>query len=85
MQQKTVGVRKSDSLHLMKWPKSAASASQTTSTSRRKMRCSEDTATLTVMAPYTIMALIVSISREMANPTQAFSGGGKEKPVQVHS
>ena len=29
--------------------------------------------TLTEMAPYTIMALIVSISREMANPTQAFS------------
>lgn len=25
------------------------------------------------MAPYTIMALMVSISREMANPTQAFS------------
>lgn len=29
--------------------------------------------TLTVMAPYTIIALMVSISREMANPTQAFS------------
>lgn len=29
--------------------------------------------TLTVIAPYTIMALIVSIKREMANPTQAFS------------
>lgn len=28
---------------------------------------------LTVMAPYTIMALMVSIRREMANPTQAFS------------
>jgi hypothetical protein len=25
------------------------------------------------MAPYTIMALMVSISREMANPKQAFS------------
>lgn len=33
--------------------------------------------TLTVMAPYTIIALMVSISREMANPTQAFSVGGK--------
>lgn len=29
--------------------------------------------TLTVIAPYTIMALMVSISKEMANPTQAFS------------
>lgn len=33
---------------------------------------------LTVMAPYTIMALIVSISREMANPTQAFSVWDRE-------
>lgn len=30
------------------------------------------------MAPYTIMALIVSIRREMAKPTQAFSTGVKE-------
>lgn len=33
--------------------------------------------TLTVIAPYTIIALMVSIRREMANPTQAFSVGGK--------
>lgn len=31
------------------------------------------TCTLTVIAPYTIIALMVSIRREMANPTQAFS------------
>lgn len=38
--------------------------------------------TLTVIAPYTIIALMVSIRREMANPTQAFSvcvGGGNRE------
>lgn len=30
------------------------------------------------MAPYTIMALMVSIRREMAKPTQAFSTGVKD-------
>lgn len=44
--------------------------------------CERRFLTLTVMAPYTIIALMVSISREMANPTQAFSamtvgGGGR--------
>lgn len=34
---------------------------------------------LTVMAPYTIIALMVTIRREMANPTQAFSGGEENK------
>lgn len=40
--------------------------------------------TLTVIAPYTIIALMVSISREMANPTQAFSvwGGGQGDGVK---
>ncbi len=30
------------------------------------------------MAPYTIMALMVSIRREMAKPTQAFSVGATQ-------
>lgn len=37
--------------------------------------------TLTVIAPYTIIALMVSISREMANPTQAFSVWGKNREM----
>jgi len=40
---------------------------------KKKKNSSYLECTLTVMAPYTIMALIVSISREIANPTQAFS------------